>query len=107
MKNNFLKKKHFTSNSKNATNLGKSYFLSKIGRRLSAVSRTSVISNCGTPTEVFKYIDHILKPILKESWSYIKDPGDFLKKIEILAKFQEPSWSQQMLLDSVPTYLMA
>ena len=34
-----------------------------------------VISNCGT---------HILKPVIQESWSYIKDSGDFLKKVKHL-----------------------
>ena len=44
---------------------------------------------------------------MQESWSYIKNSGEFLKKLEILAKFQkEPPRLQQMLLSSIPTYLM-
>ena len=43
--------KYFIYNNKNATNLGKSYFLPKIHKRLFNVSGRPVISNCGTPTE--------------------------------------------------------
>ena len=72
--------KYFTYNFKKATNLGKLYFLPKIHKRLSAVPGRPAISNCGTPTEkVSEYLDYILKPIMQDSWSYIKDPGDFLK----------------------------
>ena len=60
--------KLFTNNFKNATNLGKLYFLLKIRKRLSYVSGRPVISNCGTPTEkVSEYLHHILKPAMKES----------------------------------------
>ena len=75
--------KYFTYNFKKATNLEKLYFLPKIRKRLSAFPGKPVISNCGTPTEkVSEYLDHILKCIIQESWSYVKDSGDFLKKIK-------------------------
>ena len=50
--------------------------------------------------KVSEYLDHTHKPIMHDSWSYVKDSGDFLKKLKILEKFhKEPSSSQQMLLD--------
>ena len=58
---------------KKATNLGKLYFLPDIHKCLSSVPTIPVISNCGTLTEVSKYLDHILKPVMQESWSYIED----------------------------------
>ena len=74
--------KYFTYNFKKATNLGKLYFLPKIHKRLSAVPGRPVISNCGIPKEkVFEYLYYILKPIIQDNWSYIKDSGDYLKKI--------------------------
>ena len=82
--------KYFTYNFKKATNLGKLYFLPKIHKRLSAVPGRPVISNCGTPTEkVAEYLDYILKPLMQESWSYIEDSGDFLKKIKNIGKIPE------------------
>ena len=82
--------KYFTYNFKKATNLGKLYFLPKIHKRLSAVPGRPVISSCDTPTEkVAEYLDYILKPIMQESWSYIKDSGDFLKKIKNIGKIPE------------------
>ena len=36
------------------------------------------------PTSVL--IDFLLKPSMQDGWSYIKDTGDFLKKIKHLAK---------------------
>ena len=49
-----------------------------------------VISNCGTPTEkISEYLDHILKPVMQESWSYIKNSGDFLKKVKHLGQVPE------------------
>ena len=80
--------KYFTYNFKKATNLGKLYFLPKIHKRLSAVPGRRVISNCGTPT-VVEYLDYILKHIMQESWSYIKNSGDFLKKIKNIGKIPE------------------
>ena len=73
--------KYFTYSFKKATNLGKLYFLPKIHKRLSSVPGRPVISNCGTRTEkISEYLDHILKPVMQESWSCIKDFGDFFKK---------------------------
>ena len=82
--------KYFTYSFKKATNLGKLYFLPKIHKRLRSVPGRPVISNCGTPTEkVSEYLDHILKPVMQESWSYIKDSGDFLKKVKHLGKIPD------------------
>ena len=80
--------KYFTYNFKKAPNLGKLYFLLKVHNRLSAVPGRPVISNFGTPTEkASEYLDYILKPIVQDSWSYIKSSGDFLKRLKILLKF--------------------
>ena len=48
-----------------------------------------IISNCGTPTEVSEYLDHILKPVMQESWPYIQDSGDFLKKVKYLGRIPD------------------
>ena len=47
----------------------------KIYKRLSVIPYRPVTSNCGTRREeqVSEYIDYILKPIMQESWSYVKD----------------------------------
>ena len=47
----------------------------KIQKRLSVIPDRPVTSNCGTRREekVSEYIDYILKPIMQESWSYVKD----------------------------------
>ena len=40
-----------------------------------------VIFNCGTPTErVSEYLDFLPKPVVQESWSYIKETRDFLSR---------------------------
>ena len=42
-----------------------------------------MISNCGTPTEkVSEFLDSELKSVMQECWSYIKDSGDFIKKLK-------------------------
>ena len=70
--------------------LGKLYFLPNIHNRLNAVPGRSVISNCGTPTEkVSEYLDYILKPLMQDSCSYIKDFCDFLKKIKNVGKIPD------------------
>ena len=75
--------KYFTIGFKKATNLGKLYLLPKIHKRLESVPGRSVISNCGTSTEkVSEFLDGQLKPVMQSSWSYIKDPGVFIKKIK-------------------------
>ena len=38
---------------------------------------------------VSEYLDHILKSIMEQKWSYIKDSGDFLKKIKRIGKIPE------------------
>ena len=36
----------------------------------------------GTPTEkASEFLDHHLKPVMQNGWSYIKDSRDFLEKI--------------------------
>ena len=75
--------KYFTIDFKKATNLGRLYLLSKIHKRLESVPGRPVISNCGTSTEkVSEFLDSQLKPVMQSSWSYIKDSGDFIKKIK-------------------------
>ena len=79
--------KYFTYDFKKATNLGKLYFLPKIHKRLSAVLGRPVMSNCVTPTQnVSECLGYILKTIMQDSLSYIKDSGDFLKKIKNIGK---------------------
>ena len=76
--------KYFTYHFKKATDLGKLYFLPKIHKKLANVPGRLVISNCGTPTEkVSEYLDFLLKPVMQEGWSYVKDTGDFLKKLNV------------------------
>ena len=42
-----------------------------------------MISNCGSPTEkVSEFLDSDLKTVMQESWLYIKDSSDFIKKLE-------------------------
>ena len=42
-----------------------------------------MISNCGSPTEkVSEFLDSDLKSVMQESCSYIKDFGDFIKKLK-------------------------
>ena len=95
--------KYFTYSFKKAANLGKLYFLPKIHKRLSSVPGRTVISNCGTPTEkVSEYLDHILKPVIQESWSYIKDSGDFLKNVKHLR--QIPDGAILVTVDVVGLY---
>ena len=48
-----------------------------------------VISNCGK--KVSEFLDHHLKPIMQEGWSYIKDTEDFLKKIQNMGKIPQDS----------------
>ena len=70
--------KNFIYDFRKSTNLGKLYFLPKI-KPLTAVRGRPVISNRGTPAKkVSEYLDHILKSIMQESWSYLKDSDDFL-----------------------------
>ena len=40
-----------------------------------------VISNCGLPKKkVLEFLNSHLKGVMQESWSYIKDSNDFIKK---------------------------
>ena len=49
-----------------------------------------MISKCGTPTEkVSEFLDYHLKPVMQSGRSYIKDSGDFLKKMKNLGSLPE------------------
>ena len=53
----------------------------KIHKNLFDVPGRPVISNCGTATEkVSEFLDHVLKAVMQQKGSYIKDSGDFIKK---------------------------
>ena len=82
--------KYLSLEYKKATNLGKLYLLHKIHKRLKNVPGRPVISNCRAPTEkVPKFFDHHLKSVMQNGWSYIKDSGDFLKKIRNVGNIPE------------------
>ena len=74
--------KYFSIEFKKATNLGKLYLPPKIHKRLFDVPGWPVKSNCGTPTEVSEFLDHVLKPVMQQSKCYIKDSSDFIKKLK-------------------------
>ena len=75
--------KHFTVDFKKATNLDKLYLLPKIHKPLFEVPSRPVISNCGTSTEVVsEFLNSELKSVMQDGWSYIKDSGDFIKKLK-------------------------
>ena len=49
-----------------------------------------IIPSCGTPTEkILEFLDMQLKPIMQKNWSYIKDSGDFIRKIKNLTDIPE------------------
>ena len=63
--------------------MGKLNLLPTIYKYLFDVPGQPVISNCGTPTEkVSEFLDHILKAVMQQSGTYIKDSGDFIKKLK-------------------------
>ena len=84
--------KYFTIEFKKATNLGKLYLLPKIHKHLENVPGRPVISNCGTPPEkVSEFLDSQLKSAMQSSRSYIKDSGDFIKKIKNIGPIPKDS----------------
>ena len=73
--------KYFTCKINIATNLGELRFLPQIHKNLSFVTGRVGIFNSGTPTEKgSEYLGYILKPIMQDSWSYIKCSGEYFKK---------------------------
>ena len=83
--------KYFKYEHKKTCNLGKLSLLPKIHKRLHDVGKP-IISNCGTPTEkILEFLDRQLKPIIQKCWSYIKDSGDFIRKIKNLTDIPESS----------------
>ena len=82
--------KYFTYEYRKATKFGKLYLLPKIHKRLFNVPGRPVISNYGTPAEkCSKFLDYYLKPVMQNSWSYLKDSGDFLKKMKNINSIHE------------------
>ena len=56
-------------------------------KRLSAFIGRPVISNCGTPTKkVSEYLHYILKAVIQDRWSDIKDSVNFRKEIKNIGK---------------------
>ena len=75
--------KYFRDEFKNVTNFCKLNLLPTIYKNLFDVPGRSVISNCGTLTEkVSEFFDHSLKAVMQQSGTYIKDSGDFIKKLK-------------------------
>ena len=75
--------KYFRDEFKNVTNFGKLNLLPTIYKNLFDVPGRSVIWNCGTLTEkVSEFFDHSLKVVMQQSGTYIKDSGDFIKKLK-------------------------
>ena len=75
--------KYFTYEYQKATDLGKMYLLPKTYKKLSNVLGRPVILNSGTATEkVLEFSDFQLNPVMQRSKSYIKDSGDFMRKIK-------------------------
>ena len=63
--------------------MGKLNLRPNIHNRLFDVPGRPVISNCGTATEkVSDFLDHVLKAVMQQKGFYIKDSGDFIKKLE-------------------------
>ena len=59
-------------------------FYPKYTKVFASVPGRPSFSNCGTPIEkVSEYLDFLLRPVIKDSWSYIKDIGNFLKKLNV------------------------
>ena len=59
------------------------YLFLKTYKRLSNVPRRPGISNCGILKEkLSEFLDFHLKPLMQSSRSYIKDSGDFIRKIK-------------------------
>ena len=82
--------KYFCWEYTKATNFCKLYFLSKIHERLHNVPGQPFISNCVTPTDkCSELLDYHLKPLMQRGRSYIKDSGDFIKKIRNLGSIPE------------------
>ena len=53
-----------------------------------------VISNCCAPTEkVSEFLDSQLKPVMQSSRSYIRDSGNFIKKIKNISTIPKDSIS--------------
>ena len=96
--------KYFSIELKKVINLGKLFLLPKIHKRLFDVPGRPVISNCGTPTEkVSEFLDHVLKQVMQQNKSYIKDSSDFIKKLKEIKEV--PKDAIMVTADVVGLYL--
>ena len=83
--------------------LGKLYLLPKIHKHLFDVPGRPVVSNCGTPTEkVSEFLDHVLKPVVQQSRSYIKDSNNFIKKLKEIK--EDPKDAVMVTADVIVLY---
>lgn len=81
--------KYFSYEYKKITNLGKLYPLPKIHKKSENVPGRPVISNCEPTGKISEFLYYHLKPVMQKGFPYIKDSGDFLKKIKNLSSLQE------------------
>ena len=67
---------------------GRFYLLPKIHKP--GCPGRPVVSGCNTPTErISEFVDHVLRPLIPEMGSYIKDTNDFLRKLGGLGRLPE------------------
>ena len=72
---------------KKTCNLGELYLLPKIHKRLYNLPGRPVISSWCTPTEkALEFLENRLQPIMQSRWSYIRDSGDFIDKINTIKR---------------------
>ena len=82
--------KYFDICHKKTANLEKMHLLPRIHKRLLNIPGRSVILNCRTSTKkILELFDSHIKGIMQESWSFIKDPNDFINKTKILRNIPE------------------
>ena len=75
-------KLYFKFNFKKGTNVGNLYLLLNIHKSLTKVPGRPVILNSGMSTQkISEFLNHHLHSLMKQGESYMKDTGDFLRKL--------------------------
>ena len=65
-----------------------------------------MISNCGTPTEkVPEFLYSEIKSVMREGWSYIKNSGNFIKKLKNIVHISQDA--MMVTADVVGLYLVS